>query len=203
MSKWSELFPSTLVLMGRAFFKVPGVYSRTVPAGAYFMRAVALGCGGQGDQWGGGGALARSLVAVTPGENIKVQVGTTSSASIAGDSWVRRNDNTNICYADRGRGNGNRGLASNSFGDVTRDGSPGVSGSGGDPASDLADFGTLGFGGLGNKTSGDISHSAPNAGGGGALGPAADENGIFIGYVTFGAGGGMVALEFFNENPGY
>jgi hypothetical protein len=82
MVTWTQLHADEAVLISRKLFKEPGAYNFAVPAGAKYVRASALGCGGQGDQWGGGGALARSRVMVNPGDNLKVQVGNTSTGSI-------------------------------------------------------------------------------------------------------------------------
>ena len=200
MTTWSALHPDEAALTKRKWFKDPGDYNYTVPAGAAYMRATATGCGGQGDQWGGSGALARSTVPVTPGENIKVHVGDVSTAGVAGDSSVERNDNTVICYADRGRGVGTRGLAVNSVGDVTRDGSPGATNTGGAPPSDAADEDPQGFGVLGALYA---QTRTSDYGGGGHTLTLPDENGDLHFWSAWGAGSGLVVLEFFDTNPGY
>jgi hypothetical protein len=200
---WSSLHPDTAVLIGRKWFKEPGDYNYTVPASAKFVRAFAQGCGGQGQFWGGGGALAKCTVPVTAGDNLKVHVGDVSTSSTPGDSSVKRNDNSVICYADRGRGSGARGLASNSIGDVVRDGSDGGGGStdhGGAPASDAADYGNMGFGG---RAITGASLIASDYGGGGHTFIDTDENGILHNFAAWGAGTGLVVLEFFDSNPGY
>ena len=200
MTTWSSLHPDEATLIGVVWFKEPGAYNYTVPVGANWVRAVAQGCGGQGDHWGGSGALARSRRMVTPGDNLKVQVGQVNTTSVLGDSWVERNDNSVICYADRGRGVGTAGLAANSTGDVTRDGAPGASNAGGLPPSDSADYAPLGFGGVSAQFS--LSH-ASDYGGGGLVATGSDENGITIIIGSYGAGTGLVVLEFFDTDPGY
>jgi hypothetical protein len=201
MTLWSTLFPDLALNKGTEVIRVPGAYNRAVPAGANFVRVSARGCGGQGDSWGGGGALARSIVAVTPGDNLVVQVGNTSTAGTPGDSFVKRNDGSVIVYADRGRGNGNGGKAAFSTGQIVRDGQASVPGSGigGDAADDLGDvWPILGVG----------THSAFTAdvgakpGGGGKRDPYF-HNGEFFTYVApYPSGAGSVALEFFDKNPG-
>jgi hypothetical protein len=200
MVTWTQLHPDEAVLISRKWFKEPGAYNFTVPAGAKYVRAIALGCGGQGGNWGGGGAYARSRVPVTAGDNLKVQVGTPNTSSTPGDSWVERNDGSVICYADRGRGIGTRGLASNCTGDVVRDGNPGLSNAGGAPASDAADFGALGFGGAAAHA--DFSVNA-DYGGGGHTYQDNDETGTLQNFAAWGAGTGVVVLEFFDIDPGY
>lgn len=203
MTTWTSLFPDEAQLLGRVFKKLPGQFTVTVPAGVAFMRAHALGCGGQGDQWGGSGAYARAIVAVTPGEALTVQVGDCSTASTPGDSWVKRNDGTVIVYADRGRGDGDRGQALLSTGDVTRDGQDGNQNAGfeagGALTADQNDYDPVfgqGRGAEYTKTrSGDYGcggHRFPQT-----------LNGNFVGYVSWPAGTGIVCLEWFNANPNY
>lgn len=203
MTTWTQLHPDEATLLKRKFFKEPGDFNFTVPAGASYLRATAVGCGGQGDHWGGSGALARSTVPVTVGDNIKVHVGDVSTATVAGDSSVLRNDNSTICYADRGRGNGNRGLAANSIGDVVRDGNPGSPAGaaiGGAPANDAGDVDPTGMGGY----AADVSYAhAADAGGGGHTYYAPDADGNLHFWAAWGAGPGIVCLEFFDTNPGY
>lgn len=200
MTTWTQLHPDEAVLIARKWFKEPGAYNYTVPAGAKYVRAIALGCGGQGGAWGGGGAYARSRVPVNAGDNLKIQVGTPSSASTPGDSSVERNDSSVICYADRGRGIGARGLASNCTGDVTRDGSPGMTNAGGAPASDASDYGSLGFGGAAAIGTATV---AADYGGGGHTYQDNDANGNLQNFAAWGAGTGLVVLEFFDSDPGF
>lgn len=203
MPTYTALHITDATLIATKAFKVAGQFNFTVPAGANYMRASALGCGGQGDHWGGGAAFARSVVPVTPTENIKVQVGDVSTASTPGDSWVKRNDGTTvICYADRGRGNGSRGLAANSIGDVTRDGLPGndSTGVGGSAPGDSGDFGAVGLSGVGTNAA---RTNAAGPGGGGKLQAVYDENNNFVKYIAYPAGQGGVRLEFFDTNPNY
>jgi len=205
---YTDIFTDGPVLIGRKWFKTPGQFNYAVPAGAKFCRALMCGSGGQGSNWGGSGAFARVKFPVTPAENLKIQVGNSQTASTAGNSSVSRNDNTVLGLADRGRGgtgftnSGTPGLASNSIGDVLRDG---VNGSdtgtaGGAPASDAADFGGFGFGGNGCV---QTSNNGADFGGGGHNTPYNDDSGVFIGYLPFLAGTGVVVLEFFDTDPGY
>lgn len=202
MTTWTQLFPDEAVLLGRRFFKEPGIYNATVPALTNFVRAHAVGSGGQGSNWGGGGAYARSVVPVQPGDNLVIQVGDVSTATTVNDSFVKRNNGSVICYADRGRGIGTRGSASLSIGDITRDGSPGSdpTGVGGAPGGDLTDYATAGFGGRGT----DYTQTfAPDYGGGGHRTVQTDGFGNFIGYTAWVAGTGLVCLEWFDSNPHY
>jgi hypothetical protein len=206
MTTWTELHPDEATLISRVWRKEPGTYNVTVPANAKFVRASAIGCGGQGDHWGGSGAGVRTRAAVNAGDNLIIQVGDTSTAAVVGDSFVKYNDGTVICYADRGRGNGNAGQAALSVGDVRRDGAPGVSGVGGSPTSDASEYGSMGFGGTGSNNHAQDSSStllAADYGGGGYQVAAYDVNGDFMGYTAFPAGTGLVVLEFFDSNPGY
>lgn len=197
---WSAIRSDEAVLVGVIWKKEPGSYNVTVPAGAKFVRAHAQACGGQGDHWGGSGAYARSRRPVTPSDNLVVQVGTVNTSLPAGDSFVKTNAGDVICYADRGRGSGNAGLAANSIGDVTRDGAPGAPPVGGAPPSDAADPECRGFGGVGADVAADRT---ADYGGGGLVTTDNDENGIGIIVGAFGAGTGLVCLEFFDSDPGY
>lgn len=205
MTSTSIIFPAEAILVRRKFFQNAGQFNFAVPAGANFLRAIAQGCGGQGENYGGSGAYALSRVPVTPAENLKIQVGNTSTQSANGDSWVRRNDNSIIVYADRGRGNSDAGKAALSQGDVKRDGQAGVNnqGRGGLPPSDANDFGALGFSGYAIRNPrDDINYGSP--GGGGVLGAIFDEfNNLQFFIAPNGGGCGLVALEFFNTDPGY
>lgn len=205
MVTWTQIHSDEAVLYSRKFY-AGGTFNVTVPDGpgghsaAVWLRAHALGCGGQGDHWGGSGARARSRVRVMPGDNLVIQCGLTSTATTIGDSWVKRNDGSVICYADRGRGNGNGGLASNSQGDVKFDGMAGSGGHGGSPSSDAADYAPAGFGGTGYDIS--VPRSA-DYGGGGLIRTDVDETGQGIVVGAYGGGLGLVCLEFFDSDPGY
>lgn len=204
MTFYSELFPDDAVLISRIWLKTYGPHDRVAPAGANILRVAALGCGGQGDNEGGGGALARSKVPCTPGENFRSYVGDTQTASTAGDSWVRRVNSSGelLVYADRGRGNRSPGLAANSFGQVKRDGNAAASGVFGKPASDAADFAPLNFAG---RPTGNIpvNPGASTPGQGGRQTGVNDENGNYVGNIITPGGFGLVVLEFFNGDPGY
>lgn len=199
MVTYSQLYQEEAVLISRVYKKDPGSYNVAVPAGAKWLRASARGAGGQGDHWGGGAAMARSRVPVTAGDNLIVQVGTLSTSSTPGDSFVKRNDGTPIVYADRGRGAGVRGKAANSVGDITRDGGdPGAS-SGGAPATDAMDYAPV----LGGVLSASPTNQVSDPGGGGLVATDLDENSIPIIVGTYPAGPGIVCLEFFDSDPGY
>lgn len=204
MTTFSDLFPDGAALMGRKWFKLPGNFNFAVPAGVYFIRASVLGVGGQGENWGGGSAFARAIFPTTPTENLKIQVGRTAQADVPGDSWVKRNDNTVLVYADRGRGSSAPGLAINSVGDVRRDGTVGGTGGvGGEPASDAADYGGVGFWGGGARSEYNAPARAADYGGGGVGVNVYGEYSQLVGVTAYPAGGGLVCLEFFNANPGY
>lgn len=79
MTFYSELFPDDAVLVRRFVLKTFGAHNIAVPVGANIMRAGAMGCGGQGEFDGGGAAIVRSKVPVTPGQNIYCWVGDTLS----------------------------------------------------------------------------------------------------------------------------
>ncbi len=202
MTLYSVLFADDAILVGRKYFKTPGQVNYTVPAGATVCRAVLTAAGGQGENWGGSAALVKEKFGVTPGENLKLQVGDTQTATTLGDSWIKRNDGTLIAYADRGRGNTNKGLASNSTGAVRRDGANGVDATpaGGLAPSDGSDTAPLGFGGLGSD---GLTAPPADFGGGGHNTPQTDPGGVFFGYSRFLAGTGLICLEFFDIDPGY
>ena len=201
MTTWTSLFPDAAVLLSRVSRKEPGNYDIEVPAGAKFLRAASLGVGAEGDQWGGGGAYARSRVPVTPGEILKVQVGQLSTSGTPGDSWVKRADGTVICYADRGRGSGVRGVAANSIGDVKYDGQPGSpAGLGGAAANDATDYAPLIPPGDGADYS---STKGADYGGAGKLYWMTDQYGNFVRYISWPGGSGLVALEFYDSDPGF
>jgi hypothetical protein len=198
---YTDLYPPTATIIARTFWHFSGNFNVAVPVGATYMRAGALGCGGLSTEaWGGGGALARSLVPVVAGENIKIQVGSVSTGGVGGNSSVLRNDNTIICLADRGRGVGAGGLAANSIGQVTRSGSAGASNAGGASASDAADPFPMGFGSPG-ATVDQLTPAGP--GGGGRLQGSYNVDSDPIGYWEYAAGPGLVCIEFFDKNPGY
>lgn len=206
---YSTLFPDAAQVIGRKFFKEPGAFDFVVPAAfplfpgvaPKFVRASCRGVGAQGGEWGGGGAFARTKVPVAANDLLRLQVGTVSTGSTPGDSFVKRADGSVIAYADRGRGAGPGGLASNSIGDVRRDGAPGNrnAGRGGKPADDTPDFGTL----IGPGFEGIYLNRSASWGGGGSLHPIFDEYSNLIGYVITPGGTGVVVLEFFDADPGY
>jgi hypothetical protein len=199
MTLYSVLFPDVAELVARKWFKAPGSFNWPVPAGATYLRAHARGCGGQGENWGGGGALVRSVVPVVEAENLLIQVGTASTQSVLGDSFVKRNSGVIIAYADRGRGNSNGGSAAFSTGGVKRDGAAGnnTTGIGGAPASDVLDAEPVIGPGRGSQN-GDGRFTY---GGGGKISYIWTEADIAI-TMAHPAGPGLVCLEFFDGNPG-
>lgn len=211
MAGYADTYPEGAVLIARKFFKEPGTFDFAVPASSTFVRASAVGVGGQGDGYGGGAAFARSRVLVTPGENLKIRVGNPSTDNANGDSYVRRNDNiTNIVYAERGRGgvssgtNGAAGLAANSIGDIRRDGAERIApNQGGAAATDASDYGAIIMGPIqGNPSQVVVS---PGSGGYRFYWLRSDGSwpGNPNGYLAYNAGLGEVCLEFFNTDPGF
>lgn len=201
MTLFSELFPDVPALILRKWFKVPGTFNFAVPAGASWMRASVLGAGGYGDQYSGGGAYVRSRVQVTPAENLVIQVGATSTATVAGDSFVKRNSGLIIAYADRGRGSGVAGQASNSTGDSRRSGVAGSSvAPGGLPASDVLETDPV-FGAGSAIYNASSALIAATAGGGGFLYYNLDAEGE-LQRPGHPGGFGLVCLSFFDANPG-
>lgn len=206
MVTYSSLYPTASALVSRAWFKTPGAASFVVPGGVTHTRAHALGCGGQGDQSGGGGAFARRTLAIPVGELLSIQVGNTSTAGISGDSWVKRPGGVVFIYADRGRGIGTGGQASLSIGDITLSGLPATNDGSttifGDPASDAALNNPVFGAGKGGKFGGPGSlygQSADYGGGGYNRVYNADYSGF---YAWVPAGTGIVCLEFYNGDPG-
>lgn len=200
-----DIHRPTANLLRRDIFRVPGQFlGISPPAGAKYLRAPGLGCGGSGDAWGGAGCFVRSKRVTNPAWTYSVQVGDTATSSSSGDSAVWKGSPGTgevIIYADRGRGDGTGGKAANSIGDVKRDGENGRPdlGRGGLPAGDAADFASLGFIGRAGSTtsSGDI-------GGGGKALPVYDDLSNFLGYSGRALGGlGRVALEWWDADPGY
>lgn len=205
MTLYTDLYPPAAVLIARKFFLESGAFNQVAPAGARYVRAMALGAGGYStESYGGGGAYAMAGFAIGEAETIKVQVGTVSTGGVLGNSMVSRLDDTILVLADRGRGTGPAGQASNRIGTIRRSGLPGVnsggSAGGGDSGSDAGDFGELGFQGKGAKPGVAI---AAGPGGGGQLRSAYNGDGVPDGYYGYQAGPGLVCLEFFNRNPGY
>jgi hypothetical protein len=195
-------------LLQRIFYSDPGFFTINAVSGARFVRATALGCGGQGANWGGGGSLARSRFPVlTDGEAYEIRVGDTSTASELGDSFVRRIGGPYLVYADRGRGNGTGGRAANSIGDIKIDGQDGNSstGFGGDPASDASMYAPVGISGsgYGKPSTYYYGRLTSDFGGGGLLSYSYRDNGEIAGTVGRPAGYGRVVMEYFNVDPGY
>lgn len=207
----TDLYPNPVNLLLRKWFNEDDASSYLVPTivggkpvNISHMVAYGLGCGGMGDGYGGGGALAKAKAKATPGEQLLLQVGKVSTASALGDTFVKRANNSVIIYADRGRGNGTPGLASNSTGDIKMDGKPG-SGSAiliGAPPSDLEFQKSIGIGGFGFFYAQSLLQAA-DYGGGGRLIPLYDSEGIFTGsYYSDGAGTGKICIDFLDGDPG-
>jgi hypothetical protein len=197
MTRLSDLFPDIANSVAKKWFKVPGTYNFTIPAGGAWLRASGRGCGGQGDLWGGGGCFAKSKRKVTPGDNLIIQVGTASQQSAAGDSFVKFNDGTVIIYCDRGRGNGTQGKAEFSSGDIVREGGYGTGSFGGAAGDDVADVASI-FGPAPGVVTKD---TAPGPGAGGRLAYHNNSEGDLI-RDAWPAGPGIVVLEFFDGDPG-
>lgn len=210
MTLWTDLFPDEAILLGRTWQKLPGQFNLVVPTtfgkwpgkSAAYCRAHVMGCGGTGQYWGGSGARARGIFTVTPGETLLTQIGVTSTASTPGDTWVKRNNGTLLLYADRGRGNGTQGLASNSFGDETYDGQPGNNSSGtGGGLNDLGEYAEiLNFAARGS----DYQFTrASDPGGGGKGAAVTDPYSNVVGHTGWYGGQGIACYEWFNSNPNY
>jgi hypothetical protein len=207
MTTYTDIFPDPIEMLLTKVFSDEGVFTYVVPNDARikYIVAVAEGCGGMGDSQGGGGALVKNKIPITPGETLTIQVGKTSTASVLGDSFVRRANNTYIVYADRGRGNGNPGFALNSTGAVKRDGynGAGAAATSGAPASDATDTKSAGLGGFGYNYAQPQLSQGSDYGGGGRLYPRYDGGGDWTGdYTSDGAGSGFVRLEFYTGEPG-
>ncbi len=202
MSLLSVIFPDLVASTGSKAFIVPGAFSFVVPASSKFARVTLRGCGGQGDNWGGGGALVRSRFAVTPAESLSVQVGTASQASVSGDSFVKRGA-TVLAYAERGRGNGAGGSLANSIGDIERAGETVptsgflVDQHGGLPGSDAIDVEAV-LGAAVSTMQDQNTHVGP--GGGGRLIYIPDYGGN-LQRLAYPAGSGVVVIECFDGQP--
>lgn len=198
-----DIRPAKANLVKRQYFKVPGnIAGVAVPSGAKVLRALAMGCGGQGANNGGSGAFARRKITVSPSDTFSLQIGLNSTGNTPGDSaiWRGAAGTEIIVYADRGRGNGNPGLAINSVGDITRDGVSGLidTNASYEPGDSL-DLQALGFEGLApsyHSRSGD-----PGAGGG--LVAIYSSTGTFLGYAANPAGQGLACMEWWDADPGY
>lgn len=204
MPTWSILFPDECRLIKKAYFKEAGIYTFSAPPAGFvvpgtagvelpasaklFIRTGACGVGAQGEFYGSNGAFSRSKRPCVPGETFQIQVGRTSQASSAGDSWLRRTSGEMLCYADRGRGSAGHGDAAYGIGDVRRSGT-----SAGSP-SDADLVAPLGFGGRPGYPG---SGRAPGPGGAGHLWPAYPDT-----SNTYHAGQGMVAVEVYWGDPG-
>lgn len=221
MSTFAELFDDRN-LIRRTAYSTPGVQTITAPAGAAWIRVSGVGAGGWNESspgsGGGGAAFARTKTACAPGATFTLQVGdiantrtNAGAGDSAGDSKLTRvSDSVVLLRADRGRANTSvsKGLASNSIGDVTRDGTSQNDGVGGGASgSDAADSYSLGVGGRGavfGSVRGLRQPYAAGPGGGGMLGHVVYDNGV--GYVLTTQmlpGNGLVVVEFFIDDPGY
>lgn len=216
MTTWSELHDNRS-LISRKFFSVAGTQTITAPAGSAYIRASAVGAGGYydngagGNLFGGGAAFARVKTTCAPADQFSVQVGdivhAIGAGDAAGDSKVTKvSGSVVILKAERGKGTAspNKGLASNSTGDVKRDGENGGVQIGGASGSDSADTIQLGFGGRPTTSlSVNTGHSYPAAGPGGGGSKA---NRAILGQDqlwNFVPGPGLVCVEFFKTDPGY
>lgn len=207
MTLWSTIFPEKATLLGRKWWKAAGSFNHAVPVGPKWCMAHVLGCGGFGDQPGGGGAFVRTRFPVTAGENLVLQVGSPSTQTIAGDSFVKRNDGTVLAYADRGRGNRNAGAIELSVGEIRRAGTMGAYDGdgatiGGLPGGDAADprqlFGALA--GLVEQTPSMTPRHPAQWGGGGRVWYFQDEDGNNA-RPGWPGGSGVICLEFYDKRP--
>lgn len=225
MTLFTDLYPKTH-LLSRTFYNVPGISTIVVPSGATITRISLGGAGGWSatpqSGYGSGAAFARRKTACSGGESFSVQVGdfayTRDAGSALGDSIVTRvTGSVVLAKAERGHLT-TPGLAANSVGDVTRDGTARTAGdtawssaeaasySGfsitptapGMSAGDDADTFPLGFGGRGAG----IHITAANGGGGGFQLALNYQSGFLI-TDNFFPGMGRVCLEFFDQDPGY
>lgn len=201
MTTYTDLYPPAAVLLGRVFWLESGVFTYTVPVGATYVRAEALASGGYStESRGGGSAYAQATEPVTPGEILDLQVGVVSTGGVLGNSFVKHQSGDTIVLADRGRGTGLAGEASNSIGTTRRSGMPGPV-TGGDSGSDASDFAPLGFFGVGASTTGVIT--AGPGGGGWLLQTYDPDTGYVTAYYGYAAGPGKICLEFYNVDPGF
>lgn len=202
MTLLSTIFPDIPNLTGVKWLKQGGSpFNHVVPANSKWCRASVRAAGGYGDNLGGGAAYARKRFTVTPGENLVIQVGATSTQTILGDSWVKRNDGALLAYADRGRGSGAGGLDSISTGDIKRSGVAGASGA--TPGDDTPDSDPV-LGPSTGVTASGVSSGLPmpiGPGGGGKIYYGDDVEGSLI-RVGYPGGQGLVCLEFFDADPG-
>lgn len=210
MTLYSTLFPDIAILKARKWFKSGGNFDFVVPAASKWCRLHLAPAGGYGDNNSGGGAFVRHRFPVTVGENLKIQIGNPSTQTEASSSFVKRNDGTLIAYADRGRGNGNPGLAANSTGEIRRDGTPGGQdstagayfGYGGDCVGDDADliqiFGRLRGARYGAAVPAVVRSAEP--GGGGKIGYY-DDGGDGLHRLGHPGGAGLACFEFFDLRP--
>lgn len=207
MSTYSDLYPEdTVLLLTKWLREEASQFNYFVPDDARLKYAIitAQGCGAMGGDPGGGGAIAKSKVPITPGELLLIQVGKCSTASVLGDSFVKRANNTVIVYADRGRGAGPGGLAINSTGDLKKDG---YSSSialplRGAPSTDELSVESLGFGGFGYQYAQTTLLQAADPGGAGILVPTFSGGNFTGAYATEGAGTGSICIEYYNGDPG-
>lgn len=202
MTLLSTIFPDLVSGVGSKAFVVPGPFTFVVPAATKWVRVSLRPCGGQGDNWGGGGAFVRERFTATPGDNLEIQVGTASQASAVGDSFVKRSGVT-LAYAERGRGSGVGGGVVVSVGTIERAGEtvPNsgtlVDQHGGVPGSDAVDAEAI-FGDAVSTVQNDNTAVGPGAGG--RLIYIADYGGTLQRYA-YPAGSGFVFVECFDGQP--
>lgn len=198
---FSDLFPLGYPLIQRTYFRTPGATGLIVaPPKTLFVRAAAAGAGGykdDADGWGYGAAYAFRSEACAAGAQFTYQVGDSqfcrvAQNTVAGDTWIKRQDTSSLVYADRGKPT-QAGLVGNSAGAVRRAGSAPTGTDGGASAGDDADPYPLGFGGRGASRT-----LAPWYGGGGGR-----QTYPIIGAWFHPPGDGMACIEFWALNPGY
>jgi hypothetical protein len=227
MTLSSELF-DVRSLIERTWYRLPIVdgggaevaYAITAPAKTAVGRVSMVGAGGwytggaDGNKGpaGGGAAFARKKFSASPGEGFTAYVGnphlnvTNFSTFIPnGDGssrFIRNTGSVLLCKAAASFGAlGSYGLASNSVGDVKRDGSPRPGyDAPGTPGNDEADTYSLGF--KAATTTGPYDGKQMASHGVGGRGTyRVDPAQSFTWQVVPGCG--LICVEWFTEDPGY
>lgn len=200
-------------IVGEQIFTSSGTF--TVPAGVFFVSAVAVGQGGSGAQTGmasekgggGGGGLGwRNNIPVTPGQNISVivnqavtgnsefTVGMLSTIGYGGGNQSYGAGGAGGGFVGEGGGYGGAGGTSITFYNGGGGGAGGYSGSGGSGGtgavgspSGAPASGVGGAGAGGGAASGAIT---VGGGGVGILGSNGSDSGVAVGYGGQGGAGG-------------
>ena len=201
----------------REDFTTPGTATWTVPEGVFEITVEAWGGGAQSASGlstdyggGGGGAYARSTIAVTPGQTFDVRVGQAGTAATRGSaatsSWF--NSSTTLLAQPGGAGSGSTGgaggSAATSIGNVTFSG-----GDGGDGLTNTDGSGSGGGGGaagpLGDGGNGEDAFGICDFGGGcwvqGGSGGSSGQEGT-AGEGGAGEGQTDPGIGFSSSTPG-